>query len=145
MNLENAPKAFGQEHLYSILRWIETLIFQHSAPFRRTLYTLLLKILILVRTLRLAALHTGFSMALLILLLTSWLQSQVVVTLVPIFVNSSTSYGCFPSIMTGSFNLVFFLRTRVFFVLTLRPNVLDVFIRRSAFDWHPGEYLTDDR
>ena len=39
---------------------IVTVVFQHSAPYRRTLNTLLLKILILVSTLRLVALHTGF-------------------------------------------------------------------------------------
>ena len=71
-----------------IFRWIATVILQHSAPSRTKLNTLLLKILILVWTLRLAVRHTGFNMAkaclaLLILVLISWSQSPVVVALVP--------------------------------------------------------------
>ena len=74
---------------------------------------LLLKILILVWTLRLVALHTGFSMAkawlaLLILVLTSWSQSPVIVTLVAKYVNSSTFSRCFSLIQTGSLTLVNF-------------------------------------
>ena len=65
--------------------WIVTVVFQHSAPYGRMLNTLLLNILILVWTLRLAVLHTGFNMvkawlALLILVLILWLQSPVLVT-----------------------------------------------------------------
>ena len=73
----------------SSLCWIVTVIFQHSAPYRRMLNTLLLKILVLMWTLRLVrlVLHTGFSiakawLALLIQELISWSQSPVV-SLVP--------------------------------------------------------------
>ena len=127
----------------SNLRWIETVVFQHSVPYRRTLSTLLLKILILVWTLRLVVLHTGINLAkawltLLNLALIFWSQSPVVVTLVTKLANSSTSSRCFPSIMTLSFTLAFFLRIWVFLVLTLRPVVLAVLLRRSCFVGHPG-------
>ena len=94
------------------IRWIGTVVYQHSAPYWTTLITSLMKILVLVWTLRLVAFHAGLRMtisflALLILLMISWLQSPVVVTLAPKYVNYSTSSGCFPSIMTGSFTLVF--------------------------------------
>ena len=74
-------------------------------------------------------------LALLILVLISWSQSPVIVALVTKYVNSSTSSRCFPSIMSGSCTLVFYLRTWVFSVLTLRPTVLAVLLRCSAFCW----------
>ena len=65
-------------------------------------------------------------LVLLILEFISWSQMLVVVTLVPIYVNSATSSTCFPSIITGWFTLVFNLRTCVFYVLILRRIVLTI-------------------
>ena len=68
-------------------RWIDKIVFLHSAPFRRTLNTLLLNILILAWTLKLVVLRTGFSsakawLAFLMLVLVFWSQWPVVVTMV---------------------------------------------------------------
>ena len=55
----NVSKAFCLEHL--VFGWIVAVFFQHSAPYRWTFNTLLLKILVLVWTLILVVLHTSFS------------------------------------------------------------------------------------
>ena len=115
--------------------WIVTVVFQHSAPYWSTLNTLLLKILILVWTLRFVALSTDFSMAkvwlaVLILVLISWLQSPTVVTkiceLFNVFEVSSIN-------QFGLFTLVFFLRPWIFIVFTSRQIALAVLLRRSDF------------
>ena len=65
--------------------WIVTVVSQHSPPYRKMLNTMLPKILMLVWSLRLVVLRTGLNMAkawlaLLILVLISWLQSPRFVT-----------------------------------------------------------------
>ena len=72
----------------SRLRWIATVVIHNSVPYKRTLNTVLLKILVMLWTLRFVVFHTGFCMVkawltLLILVLVSWSQLHVVVTLVP--------------------------------------------------------------
>ena len=46
--------------------------------------------------------------------------------------NASTSSRCFSSTMNGSFTVVFFLSSWVFFVLTLKPIALAVLLRGSS-------------
>ena len=79
----NMVKAWLALLILVLVLWLQSpVVFQHSAPYGRMLNTLLLTILILVWTLQLVFIHTGFNMAkawlaLLILVLVLWLQSPV--------------------------------------------------------------------